>query len=82
MNINEMIEAIPAHTRTNKFALDAETEQVLDAFVDWLVVNNKTTATARSYRSYCAKALCLGLDWSDMTSDMRSAVRKLAEFQA
>lgn len=69
-------------SRESKYTsmLDAETVVQLDKFVEWLVAQNKTSATASSYKSYVAKALALELDWSDMSSDVRSAVKKFAEF--
>ena len=83
MRIQDLTESIPTSgSRTNKFALDAETEATLDEFVAWLITNTYSQGTSQSYRSYCAKALFLELDWSQMTSDMRCAVKKLREFMA
>lgn len=80
--IDNLCASIPAQARTGKFRLEDALEDELDQFVDWLVTSGKTTATARSYRSYVAKALFMDSEWKDMTSDQRSAVRKLAEFKA
>lgn len=79
--INDLIEqANTANTRTGKFKLEPEIEAELDAFVDWLISQNRSEGGARSYRSYVAKALFLKLDWTDMDSDIRSGVRKFAEY--
>lgn len=75
-----LAESPKARSKT-KFHTDPETEIALDTFVEWLQsVESKTRATAQSYRSYVAKALCEGSDWDDMTSDMRSGVRAFARF--
>ena len=81
MRISDLTSSIPTTSgRSSKFQLDAETEHELDLFVEWLVSNTYSTGTAQSYRSYCAKALFMELEWHQMTSDMRCAVKKLREF--
>jgi hypothetical protein len=74
-----MAKARPAGDRESGFT--PETRANLDAFVDALVADGKTEATARSYRSYMVTALLAmdkGQTWEDLTSDVRSAVRAYA----
>lgn len=86
MDITTLIANIPEASaeRTGKFEsmLDDETRGILASFVEHLVTEGKTTATAQSYKSYVAKALALELDWADMSSDVRSAVKAFAKFAA
>jgi hypothetical protein len=58
--------------------LDPATRQLLTEFVTWLKADGKSDATARSYRSYMAKAIAEPT--AKLTSDQRSAIRKFEEF--
>jgi geranylgeranyl pyrophosphate synthase len=62
--------------------LPTETRHELDEFVKFLRAEGKTEATARSYRSYVVTALTSGDTWDEFSSDVRSALRALARFQA
>lgn len=78
-NLVAMAKARPAGDR--EAHLTEATRASLDAFMDALVADGKTTATARSYRSYMVTALLAtkrGDTWDDLTSDVRSAVRAYA----
>jgi hypothetical protein len=76
----ELAKSRPAHSRES--VLDSDTRELLDAFVEALVADGKTTATARSYRSYLVTALTSGKTWSELSSDCRSAVRAYARLMA
>lgn len=80
MDVNTLISSIPADgssAGSGKYEsqLSADTRQVLGNFVELLLSEGKTTATANSYKSYVAKALVLGTGWDELTSDQKSAVR-------
>jgi hypothetical protein len=82
--IHQLTSQIPAQSRAGtSFPLPQDVEETLDAFVRWLrEVDGKTENTSNSYRSYVAKALFLGTEWKDLTSDQRSAVRALERFNS
>lgn len=83
MNIEDLVASVKGGVKSSKYQLDAESEHILDEFVEWLMNEaepRKTQATSQSYRSYCAKAMYLDQAWDELTSDQRSAVRALAEF--
>lgn len=82
MDINDLVEMAQARPRGDREAsLPEEVREELDAFVDFLVGEGKTTATARSYRSYVVTALVSGSPWDELSSDVRSACRALARFR-
>ena len=80
---NNLTSKVPTGTtRTGTYRLPAEQEAYLDEFVEWLQsAEGKTRGTAQSYRSHCAKAEFMGLEWKDMTSSIRSAVDALKRFE-
>lgn len=81
--IQDLVEMAQERPRGEREAvLPAETREELDAFVKYLEnVEAKTTATARSYRSYVVTALVSGAPWDELSSDVRSACRALARFR-
>jgi hypothetical protein len=60
--------------------LDQPTRDRLDAFVEHLESIGRTTATARSYRSYLVTYLTNDLSFDEQTSDVKSAARAFARF--
>jgi hypothetical protein len=83
MNTLESLVA-DAKSAPNRSSRDANlplaTRQQLDAFVAWLESTGKTSATARSYRSYMVTALTTECTFDELSSDCKSAARAFARF--
>ena len=75
-NIFELVDS--SKSRTSKYQVDPETEVLIQEFQDFLISEGKTSATSKSYGSYVRKTI--STSGENMTSDMKSAVRKFRFF--
>lgn len=90
-NINKFTEFVtlagaPAQARVGgryTDRLDADELDLVARFGEWLKAEGMTDASVASYRSYVAQAMCAakdGIAFSELSSSVRSALRKLARF--